>query len=385
MGLNTGVIKTMINPYDVLTSDLIRSVNLEWLFNAGYFAVGALGTNYLLNLRQDKFSKCFNNCNLVNKDKEEPELITKEKKENGVLYQFKIPAGLSLDDFKNKKEELEHFLQSELKLWSSDDVLKLRTYQGRLPEKVNFTEQIINYLNNQKLTLSLGYSKRGYQVINLTDVYNLLIAGPVGSGKSCLIRQMIVSAILKYTPAKLGINFIDLKGGLEVNALAGADHLECIAETQGQALQLVQGLNDELDRRMKKVKKAGVTNIHFINTQFKYKLLVIDEFAEIKDKEIIEKVNRLLRLARFAGIYVIIATQRPTVKVIPGNLKANIPGRISFKMPSKTDSQTILDVSDAYNLAGLPGRCIYKLGESIKCQAPYISENKTKELINNVK
>lgn len=214
------------------------------------------------------------------------------------------------------------------------------------------------------LPLILGVDTVGRAVIaDLGAMPHLLVAGATGSGKSVALNVFLISLLLRYSPCKLKLILIDPKR-LEFAPYADIAHLLFPIITQSkEAVLVLQWLVSTMEQRYEQMAHCGVRNIADYNSichkynmeQFPYMVLMIDELADlmmITGKEIEDYIARLAQMARAAGIHLIIATQRPSVDVITGIIKANFPSRISFRVATKIDARTILDTVGAEKLLG---------------------------------
>ena len=226
-----------------------------------------------------------------------------------------------------------------------------------------------------KLTVSLGKDITGkVRVGDLAQMPHLLIAGSTGSGKSVAINSLIVSILFKSTPNEVRMILIDPKR-LELNLYEDIPHLFTPIVTEAkQAAHVLRCATVEMEERLKKLAEHGVRNIEQYNKIFEpestldlfssdgelegplpYLVIVIDELADlmmVEPQNVEESITRLAQMARAVGIHLILATQRPSVDVITGLIKANLPSRISFRVASKVDSRTILDANGAEALLG---------------------------------
>ena len=211
-----------------------------------------------------------------------------------------------------------------------------------------------------KLTLALGRDISGNPVVaDLTKMPHLLVAGATGSGKSVALNSMISSLLFNAAPSDLKMVMIDPKI-LELSTYEGAPHLLTPVITQPkEASWVLQKLVEEMQKRYRILAEKGVRNIDGYNKiveaadALPYIVVIIDELADLMmtaQREVEDSIARLAQMARAAGIHLIVATQRPSVDVLTGVIKANFPARISFKVSSKIDSRTILDANGAENL-----------------------------------
>ncbi len=211
-----------------------------------------------------------------------------------------------------------------------------------------------------RLTLALGRDISGNPVVtDLARMPHLLVAGTTGSGKSVALNSMISSLLFNATPSELKIVMIDPKI-LELSAYEGIPHLLTPVITQPkEASYVLQKLVEEMQKRYTILAEKGVRNIDSYNkivekeNALSYIVVILDELADLMmtaQREVEDSIARLAQMARAAGIHLIVATQRPSVDVLTGIIKANFPARISFKVSSKVDSRTILDANGAENL-----------------------------------
>jgi S-DNA-T family DNA segregation ATPase FtsK/SpoIIIE len=280
---------------------------------------------------------------------------------------------------------------------------------------------------NQNLPLALGKDIGGEPVVaNLAKMPHLLIAGTTGSGKSVAINTMILSLLYKLTPEECRMIMIDPKM-LELSVYDGIPHLlSPVVTDPKKALVALKWTVGEMEDRYRKMSKMGVRNIEGYNGRVKealakgemfsrtvqtgfdddtsepifeteentpvklpYIVVVVDEMADlmmVAGKEIEACIQRLAQMARASGIHLIMATQRPSVDVITGTIKANFPTRISFQVTSKIDSRTILGEMGAEQLLGM-GDMLYMAGGSkvIRCHGPFVSDEEVEEIVNHLK
>ncbi len=287
------------------------------------------------------------------------------------------------------------------------------------------TESFIN--NNTTLALALGKNIGGEPIFaDLARMPHLLIAGTTGSGKSVGINTMILSLLYRLPPDKCKLIMIDPKM-LELSVYEGIPHLLAPVVTDPRkAVVALKWAVREMEDRYKKMSKTGVRNIDGYNTKIAqmiakgeklsrtvqtgfepdtgkpifeqedmdlqclpYIVVIIDEMADlmmVAGKDIEGAVQRLAQMARAAGIHVVMATQRPSVDVITGTIKANFPTRISFQVTSKIDSRTILGEQGAEQLLG-QGDMLYMAGGGriSRLHAPFVTDSEVEEIVNHLK
>ncbi|MBE6064337.1 DNA translocase FtsK [Clostridium cochlearium] len=253
---------------------------------------------------------------------------------------------------------------------------------------------------NKNLAFAIGKDIAGNCVVSdLSKMPHLLIAGATGSGKSVCINTLIISLIYKYSPEDVKLLMVDPKV-VELNIYNDIPHLliPVVTEPKKAAGALYWAVN-EMTRRYKLFAENNVRNIESYNELLKKGkegeklpliVIVIDELADLMmvcPNDIEDYIGRLAQMARAAGMHLVIATQRPSVDVITGVIKANIPSRISFAVSSQIDSRTILDMSGAEKLLGKGDMLFYPSGESkpMRVQGAFISEEEVEKVVTFIK
>jgi S-DNA-T family DNA segregation ATPase FtsK/SpoIIIE len=295
-------------------------------------------------------------------------------------YEFKPEAGIKYSRITTLVDDLCLALKAESilieripgKSTVGIEVPNLHRETIHLRELVESSEFAVSA---SKLSLCLGKDITGkIKVGDLTQMPHLMIAGSTGSGKSVAINSMIVSMLYKSTPEEVKFILIDPKR-LELGLYENIPHLFTPIVTEPkQAANVLRRATIEMEERLKKLAEHGVRNIEQYNKIFEpdstlslfdtsgerehplpYIVIVIDELADlmmVEPQSVEESITRLAQMSRAVGIHLILATQRPSVDVITGLIKANMPSRISFRVASKVDSRTILDSNGAEALLG---------------------------------
>ena len=240
-----------------------------------------------------------------------------------------------------------------------------------------------------KLPIALGKNISGHPIIgDLSAMPHLLIAGTTGSGKSVCINTIILSLLYRYSPEKCNLILIDPKM-LELSTYEGIPHLLCPVITEPKKATAALGWAvKEMESRYKLMTSVGVKNIDGYNLKnqkhMPYIVVVVDEMSDlmlVAGKEIENYVQRLSQMARAAGIHIIMATQRPSVDVITGTIKANFPTRISFQVSSKIDSRTILGEQGAEQLLGKGDMLFMSAANKItRIHGPHVTESEIKKV-----
>ena len=312
------------------------------------------------------------------------------------LNQFEPAAGIKVSKIINLSDDIARNTSSESARIST--IPGSNTIGIELPNLKRENVYLSEIINNNdfkkkeiKLPIALGKSISGEPIVrDLTSMPHLLIAGTTGSGKSVCINTIILSLLFRHHPDRCKFILIDPKM-LELSTYEGVPHLLCPVITEAKKATSVLGwVVKEMESRYRLMTKEGVRNIDGYNLKHKlpmpYIVVVVDEMSDlmlVAGKEIENYIQKLSQMARAAGIHIIMATQRPSVDVITGTIKANFPTRISFQVTSKIDSRTILGEQGAEQLLG-KGDMLYmsSANKIVRIHAPYVSENEI-EKINN--
>jgi len=273
-----------------------------------------------------------------------------------------------------------------------------------VPNKVRSVVALRNLLShsafqnsNSPLLIALGRSVTGAPVFtDLTEGPHMLVAGATGTGKTIFLNALILSLLYKNSPQTLRMILIDPKR-VEFQHYNEIPHLLCpVIYDASKTINALQWLVKEMERRFRVFSEIPTRNIATYNQnklviaknkQLPYIVFIVDELADLmaaKGREIEGGVVRLAQMARATGIHLVLATQRPSVEVITGLIKANIPTRVTFQVASQVDSRTVLDISGAEKLLGA-GDMLFLSSKSTKLgriQAPYISEAEVKRVVD---
>ena len=310
------------------------------------------------------------------------------------LNEFEPAAGVKVSKIINLSDDIARNTSSESARISTipgsntvgielPNTSRENVYLSEILKSPDFTKKEI------KLPIALGKNISGNPIVgDLTAMPHLLIAGTTGSGKSVCINTIILSLLYRHTPEKCKFILIDPKM-LELSTYEGVPHLLCPVITEAKKAASVLGwVVKEMENRYRLMTKEGVRNIDGYNIKHKipmpYIVVVVDEMSDlmlVAGKEIENYIQKLSQMARAAGIHIIMATQRPSVDVITGTIKANFPTRISFQVTSKIDSRTILGEQGAEQLLG-KGDMLYMSSANriIRIHAPFVSDSEIEKI-----
>ena len=315
------------------------------------------------------------------------------------LNEFEPAAGVKVSKIINLSDDIARNTSSESARIAT--IPGSNTVGIELPNNIRenvYLKEILSHSDFKKkdikLPIALGKSISGNPIIgDLSSMPHLLIAGTTGSGKSVCINTIILSLLYRHTPDKCKFILIDPKM-LELSTYEGIPHLICPVITEAKKAASVLGwVVKEMESRYRLMTKEGVRNIDGYNAKHKlpmpYIVVVVDEMSDlmlVAGKEIENYIQKLSQMARAAGIHIIMATQRPSVDVITGTIKANFPTRISFQVTSKIDSRTILGEQGAEQLLG-KGDMLYMSSANriVRIHAPFVSDIEIEKVNNSLR
>jgi S-DNA-T family DNA segregation ATPase FtsK/SpoIIIE len=325
-------------------------------------------------------------------------------------YEFKPEAGVKYSRVTGLADDLCLAMRAESIL--IERMAGKSTVGIQVPNKVRETIHLRDVIESEtfhkaksRLTLAMGKDINGRIVTaDLGSMPHVLIAGSTGSGKSVAINAMIMSLLFRTTPAQVRLILVDPKR-VELGMYEGIPHLFTPIITEPKlAANALRNAVREMERRLKLLASRSVRNIDQYNKLFEstlpslfdegedeeplpYIVIIIDELSDLMmlDRANVEEsITRLAQMARAVGIHLILATQRPSVDVITGLIKANVPTRISFRLATKVDSRTILDTNGAESLLGRGDMLFLPPGTSrlARLHAPYVSEKETAAVVS---
>jgi DNA segregation ATPase FtsK/SpoIIIE, S-DNA-T family len=321
------------------------------------------------------------------------------------MYEFEPAPGIKVSRISNLADDLAMAL-------SAVSIRIIAPIPGKavvgieIPNKTRQTVYFREIIESQTfasspsyLTLTIGKTISGEpHVADLTKMPHLLVAGATGSGKSVSLNSMICSMLYKATPMNVKFLMIDLKM-LELSFYEGIPHLLLPVVTNAKnAKTSLKWMTQEMERRYSMMAEKGVRSIEKYNQKMAkleletlpYIVVVIDELADlmmVSPKEVEEYIARLAQMARASGIHLILATQRPSVDVLTGIIKANFPARVACKVFSKVDSRTILDTNGAESLLGYGDMLFLSpgVGRLQRLHGPFVSEGEIKRIVEFLK
>ena len=315
------------------------------------------------------------------------------------LNEFEPAAGVKVSKIINLSDDIARNTSSESARIAT--IPGSNTVGIELPNNIRENVYLSEILANSdfkkkeiKLPIALGKNISGKPIVgDLASMPHLLIAGTTGSGKSVCINTIILSLLYRHTPEKCKFILIDPKM-LELSTYEGIPHLLCPVITEAKKAASVLGwVVKEMESRYRLMTKEGVRNIDGYNAKHKlpmpFIVVVVDEMSDlmlVAGKEIENYIQKLSQMARAAGIHIIMATQRPSVDVITGTIKANFPTRISFQVTSKIDSRTILGEQGAEQLLGRGDMLFMSSANRIvRIHAPFVSDNEIEKINNSLR
>jgi S-DNA-T family DNA segregation ATPase FtsK/SpoIIIE len=331
-------------------------------------------------------------------------------------YEFKPEAGVKYSRITNLVDDLCLALKAEsVRIDRLPGKSTVGVEVPNIRRETIFLREIIESVEFQssqsKLTMALGKDIVGkIAIADLAKMPHLLIAGQTGAGKSVAVNAMIISILYKASPDDVKFIMVDPKR-LELGLYEDIPHLLTPVVTEPKrASNALKWAVNEMEGRYKLLAAVGVRNIEQYNVLMKkpktldlfpegngeerkplpFIVIVIDELADlmmVASKDVENSIMRLAQMARAVGIHLILATQRPSVDVLTGTIKANLPSRISFRVAQKTDSRTILDQMGAQQLLGKGDMLFIPPGTSkmIRVHAPFVSEEETAEIVKHLK
>ncbi len=330
-----------------------------------------------------------------------PKLRRVKRTTTGWEIAWRMPAGASVSTILRKREEIEQALDVSTEFWFDRGLVHMRAAGGRIPRRVDYADFYREHPPAGELPIGIGIARSGRLWADLTELPHLLVGGQTSGGKSAFIRQLLTWLVITRGPEELRIALIDLKGGLELNAFSGLPHaIGPLAGDLTSCLELLELLLAELDRRQIALQRFGAEDVRRWNAaqpdrQLPYVLVVIDEMAELSAVESADRdekarrqaalasVSRLARVGRALGFHVIASTQRPDAEAVPGQIKANMPATVAFRVRSAVNSRILLgeDNAAAAALPPIAGRGIWQHDREVQFQGIWLDKKAAEAIL----
>lgn len=309
-----------------------------------------------------------------------PLIVSNKRTPYGRRVVVHLPSGISMDKFLSHVAHMEEQMRSTIQVETYHSTAVLDIIKKPLPTNVPFdVERVMKH--DSLLPVPVGESGKKLVVSELVDLPHLFVAGNTGSGKSTFLHGLIVSAL--YI-AGAQVCVIDLKR-VEFHVYS---KVATIAQTEATASKLLEWLNAELDRRLVTLTKHNLVHVKdYRGDDMPFIVVVIDELAELTDKDAQEMLNRICRLARAAGICVVASTQRPSHTLYRNftDTRSLFSGRICFSVPSPEDSRMVLGDDSAAKLPrNIPGRAIWQWNGTQTVQCMNLSVERAREIVSQL-
>jgi S-DNA-T family DNA segregation ATPase FtsK/SpoIIIE len=380
----------------IVTAGTLLCCNAAWdvfyqsIDGAYPIAAASVVTGMLLDqlFRESKYERLFRMCGLTVKDVKiikTPIVIRKTRTDKETTLIIHMPEGISQKDFEQHRQELEQALNCKIEFGFNKNLIMKMTDMNLQSKYKYVFEQC-----QDPLQVYCGNTYDGKFILDIEKAPHMIVAGETNSGKSSLLRNMALSLILnKYN---LDIHLIDFQA-VELGIFESCKKVRSYGEKPEDFERLLDELAEENDRRLKLFRsvknKVYIQNLKVWNEKYPdrslpYKVVVIDEFSRLAEKdyeELLEKFRTRVAMDRKVGIHYIVAMQRPDVKCISGSIKANMPTRAAFKTFSQIDSEVILDQGGAEHIKE-QGRFLIKYcGEFKEVQALYIENEQVRSIL----
>ena len=267
------------------------------------------------------------------------------------MYKLNIPYGLSFESLLKKQDVIENSLKRSIKLINKDyHYFLIIENKKKLKEKYEF--EVVPIKNKNELQMTIGMMIDGPLIANLSsNSPHILLGATSGSGKSRLVKSILLQLMENYNPSQIQLSFLDNKGGVEGNTFRNCEHFECITTSVYETVEFLNNLKAEMEQRLTIIRQANVTNVvdynkKFKNNQIPFKFVVLDElypFLALKNKQsIYENIADLLSRGRAAGIHFLISSQKTTTDVLPSFISANTGLILGMKTRNEQESKNII-------------------------------------------
>ena len=309
-----------------------------------------------------------------------PVLVKHCPTEYGARLIWNLPPGISRKEIESKLHYFEEQVKGQIFLSNKGKTLIMEVYTAELPDMVEF-----DFIDNDYyLPVPVGVTAKGsLHLVDLVKIPHMLVAGQTGGGKSSFLHVLIFYMLLAGAKRRIWPVIVDLKR-LEFAYLSR----HCLViDDEENTCRLLRRLNGELDKRLIELRDAGCRNITEYKGDMPFIVLVIDELAELTDKDAQSDINRIARLARAAGIHIVAATQRPDATLFKdfAKTRALLPGRLCFTVADDTNSRIVLGTDAAHKIPkDIPGRAVWKWETEIIVQSMYFSTREAEKLLKSI-
>jgi hypothetical protein len=389
--------------------DLHRLVGLALIVVAiGFLAVAAVAAYLWRRRLPRRVNRAFKQLGLSNAGAKRPRLRTVRREGRNVWHLgFRMPVGISSRMLQTTvKLPLEEHLKASVRIDNDGDLTWLHLGTKRLPRSVPFEKFRHEATFRGELPLGIGVSRELALVADLAEMPHLVVGGIAGGGKSVFLRQALTGLATGRSPSAVRLVLADLKGGMEFQVFRDLPHLLApIADEPASFVQVMEGVHQELARRMDLFRKAGVESLARWNEEhpesgLPYVVICVDELAELTAKtssqredglrgEAVTALSQVARLGRAPGIHLILCTQRPDAEVIPGQIKSNMGAVLAFRAANEIHSQILLgqgDVGSKLLPKDVPGRAIWQGKDGdMQVQPPWLAPDEARRLVAEIK
>ena len=329
-----------------------------------------------------------------------PRLVGHRRQGRNYTARWVLPPGITLRDVHARTEALEQHCNVGLRFWFAKGLLHGEVLRHDIPDGVDFTTfyRDVNPASGD-LLVGIGQGQRGPIITDLAALPHLLVGGQTGGGKSVFLRQLLTGLLLTHQPDELNLACIDLKGGVELHRFASLPHaMAPVADSVDGAGTLLDQVRDELDRRLRELRAAGLSDIQAWHAESKPRwphiLVVVDEVAELTSRALTRdgrserdaatgRLCEIARLGRAPGIHLVVCTQRPDADAVPGQLKANLPATVAFRVRNGINSRILLDTDRAALLPPVAGRGVWVHDTEEEFQGIYLDAPTSARLLDD--
>ena len=330
-----------------------------------------------------------------------PMLRGRSRRDGAVLHtRWALPPGIALRTVLDRRDAIGERCAGEVVCWMEHGLLHVELLRRPIPPHVAFADFYRGHASGARLRLGLGIGRRGSLWVDLTAVPHLLVGGMTGGGKSMFLRQAVTGLALRHGPDALRLVCIDLKGGVELARIGALPHaLRPVADSVAAAAAALSAVRVELDHRLVTLRERRVRDLDGLVAAGlpcpPRVLVVVDELAELTLRDLgddraardahraaVGRLCEIARLGRAAGVHLLVCTQRPDADAVPGQLKANLPGTVAFRVRARVNSEILLDDDRAALLPHRPGRALWAHERVEEFQAVHLDADESDRLLD---